>query len=136
MVDCHCEDDFYQTLNLLKEFSKEKIVLFWKYFDKNYLSRRSKWALIDLKRYEVRTNMHLKSFHKVLKINYFNKKRNKRCDLLLSTLKKYFEDRVNEFDKKYSVQHRKIIQKHYVAIKSKLIIEKIDDNTYNVIVIL
>ena len=134
LIDSSTKLEFDESLKLLKKLSHDNNEDFWKYFDTHYLKRKAKWALHSTEKYQIRTNMHLESFHKTLKYHIFEKKRNKRCDLLISALQKYFRQKKSG-EKKYTFQHRKIHAAHYVATKRNYIVEVDSKNSFNVIVI-
>lgn len=58
------------------------------YFQENYCSRIEQWATHARCYTPVNTNMHLESFHRLVKVVYFQQKQNRRVDALLNVLLK------------------------------------------------
>ena len=59
---------------------------FHEYFKKEYLSKVKQWATCHRTGTPVNTNMYLESFHRLLKVVYFDSKHNRCVDHLLHTL--------------------------------------------------
>ena len=98
---------------------------FFYYFKNEFLKRERLWAYCYREATCASTNMALESFHRVLKSVYFNRKRNKRVDNLLSELLKIARDKAFEawakFEKgKRTNKIRDIDQRHI----SSLLIDK------------
>ena len=72
--------------SILKEVQRNSNDDFLNYFQR-YLKIKEKWVFCFKKanRYDS-TNMHIESWHRILKYSYFKTKRNKRVDTLISTL--------------------------------------------------
>ena len=59
---------------------------FFNYFNTQYVPHVTQWATCYRIGTVVNTNMFAESFHRVLKVVYFNKKQNRRVDYLIHTL--------------------------------------------------
>ena len=59
---------------------------FYKYFNMYYVPHIKEWATCYRVGTIVNTNMFVESFHRVLKVVYFNNKQNRRVDHLIHTL--------------------------------------------------
>ena len=79
---------YYHAKRDLKNATSEE---FFDYFMKYYDSRREKWVPA-FNSSRIFFNMHIESFHSLLKMHYFGKKRNKRADVLVYNLKKISAD--------------------------------------------
>lgn len=102
--------------SLLKEIENLVTDEFWTYFNKNYVNRKEKWCAAFMTS-KIWYNLHIESYHKTLKRNYFCT-RNKRVDNLLFVLFKIHEDKQYENQRKfitnsYSNSHRKIHAIHH-----------------------
>ena len=75
-----------KLISLLKQ--DEDTNSFAEYFEKEYCPIINQWCLAYRMDSDVHTNMHLESFHRVLKHVYIKGKRNKRLDKLLFLLLK------------------------------------------------
>ena len=76
--------------------AEETYPKFFEYFKNEFLKREKLWAYCYRESTAANTNMALESFHRVLKSVYFNRKRNKRVDNLLSELLKIARDKAFE----------------------------------------
>ena len=63
------------------------------YFRVHYASRSSQWAMCHRIRTIVNINMHLESFHRLLKVVYLQGKQNRRLDHLISIVLKVARDK-------------------------------------------
>ena len=89
MADSANEKDFEENFESLKKVTNEE---FQKYFNK-YLKIKEKWVFCYQKSpFATRTNMHIESWHKTLKYQYFKNIRNKRVDKLIITLMEMSKD--------------------------------------------
>ena len=79
--------------SLLKNLNNNINEEFEKYL-KHYLDIKSKWVFCFMPSDHrlIRTNMHVESFHRTLKYQYLNGKKNKRVDMLLYRLLECSED--------------------------------------------
>ena len=66
------------------------------YFQQNYCSRIQQWATHARCYTPVNTNMHIESFHRLVKVVYLHQKQNRRIDALLSVLLKLSRDKAFE----------------------------------------
>lgn len=76
------------NIRLLKECTNDA---FMGYF-KKYESIRNKWVHCFMKDNDVRTNLHIESWHRILKYNYLGGKKNKRADTLIVRLLEMSKD--------------------------------------------
>lgn len=58
----------------------------FRYFDRQYLSRKEQWMFVYRKESPVNTNMHLESFHRHLKYSFLSRCGNIRLDTMLEAL--------------------------------------------------
>ena len=79
-----------QFLTFLTDSGKDEFLL---YFQENYYSRIEQWATHARCYTPVNTNMLLESFHRLVKVVYFQQKRNRRVDALLNVLLKLSRDK-------------------------------------------
>lgn len=70
-----------------------------------YIKKKNKWVFfyMDPMHRTIRTNMHVESFHKTLKYNYLNGKKNRRADKLIFKLLEISKD----FQYKENIQNQK-----------------------------
>eukprot|EP00794_Sanderia_malayensis_P017246 gene17246-18967_t len=90
------EVQFKIKLQELCAYIDENHSEFYQYFKTQFLSRQSRWAYCYRKSTAANTNMALESFHRVLKVVYLHRKRNKRVDHLLCALLKIARDKAFE----------------------------------------
>ena len=89
--------EFNKKLQQLLTFLNDKgMDEFLQYFQTNYCSRIEQWATHARCYTPVNTNMHLESFHRLVKVVYFQQKQNRRVDALLSVLIKLSRDKAFE----------------------------------------
>ncbi len=69
---------------------------FFEYFRANYALRSDQWATWHRVGTIVNTNMHLESFHRLLKVVYLQGKQNRRLDHLISIVLKVARDKAFE----------------------------------------
>jgi len=102
--------------------AEESYPKFYDYFKNEFLKRERLWAYCFRESTAANTNMALESFHRVLKSVYFNRKRNRRVDNLLSELLKIARDKAFEawakFEKgKRTNKIRDIDQRHKMSLQ-------------------
>ena len=124
-----------QTLTLCQEITP----LFAEYLNSRYCKNLEQWGLCYRIVTPMNTNMHIESFHRVLKIVYLQHKHNRRVDYLIYILLKIARDKA--FDhiqklEKEKVTHRicdiKNQHKSAVSFISLAVIEKVDSNSYSI----
>ena len=96
---------------------KDKHLAFFRYFSAHYAGRTDQWATCERIGTVTNTNMHIESFHRLLKVVYLEGKHNRRLDRLLSILlkiarDKYFERVTKEHKGKKSHRIREINKRH------------------------
>ena len=96
---------------------KDKHLAFFRYFSAHYAGRTDQWATCERIGTVTNTNMHIESFHRLLKVVYLEGKHNRRLDRLLSILlkiarDKYFERVTKEHKGKNSHRIREINKRH------------------------
>ena len=138
MIETNHQDLTAMTQHLMSYLTL-KYPRFAEYFKSNYLKRIEEWSTFYRIGTLVNTNMHLESFHRVLKYKYLNGKQNKRLDSLLNTLLKIARDKWFERLQKSlkgKVTHRilDINRRHEKAVELKSIttIEKSTDLSWKV----
>ena len=82
-----------QLLTFLTDNGMDEFLI---YFQENYCTRIEQWATHARCYTPVNTNMHLESFHRLLKVVYFQQKQNRRVDALLNVLLKLSRDKAFE----------------------------------------
>ena len=78
-----------QTVTLCKEIAP----MFAEYLNSRYCKNLEQWALCYRIGTPMNTNMHIESFHRVLKIVYLQHKHNRRVDYLIYVLLKIARDK-------------------------------------------
>lgn len=119
---------------IIAEIKKQSSDQFWAYFNSNYLNRKEKWvaAFIKCKNYY---NMHIESFHNLLKRIHFGYKRNTRCDKLVQGLFDIFEEKkyclkTRKLTKSYSNKQRIIHGIHHQMTRANISIDRIKDKFF------
>lgn len=137
LIKSPTSDEFKSNLRIIKKDFPDEL---YEYLRKYYLSRTEKWA-----QYKIDCpnayNLHIESFHKVLKKNHFNYKRNRRVDRLIHTLlefdaEKSFEQKVNKIRHNYSSSTKKIHKYHHQARNSNHTISTSNGSQFSCKVIL
>lgn len=121
-----------ENMKLFEAFCSEFPKLF-AYFQNSCMRRKEKWAPYLIRDYSSRTNMSVEAFHKVLKYNYFDGKRNRRCDLLIQALFDYYSDRFSikaRKIEKYGFQNRVTHSYHYKSKSMSFAIEESGPNSF------
>ena len=112
-------------LHQLMSFLGNKYSNFHQYFNTQYVTKVKEWATCFRIGTIVNTNMFVKSFHHLLKVNYLNNKQNRHGDRLIYVLLHIARNLIYEqlnIKWKNKITHRKHeINKRY---KSALDIEK------------
>ena len=80
------ESEFTTTLQQFMSHVYDRYEKFFNYFNTQYVPHVTQWATCYRIGTVVSTNMFAESFHRVLKVVYFNKKQNRRVDYLIHTL--------------------------------------------------
>ena len=124
-----------QTLTLCQEITP----LFAEYLKSRYCKNLEQWGLCYRIGTPMNTNMHIESFHRVLKIVYLQHKHNRRVDYLIYILLKIARDKAFDHIQKLEkgkVTHRicDINKRHKNAVSfiSLAVIEKVDSNSYSI----
>lgn len=92
--------DFQILLAKAMSFFEENHPRFYQYMKTMYASRAEQWASCYRLNTQLDTNMHVETFHRVIKIDYLKHKQNRRIDHLLHILFKYNRDLVFNFLRK------------------------------------
>lgn len=117
------ETEFSSGLKELKKISNDE---FMRYFER-YIKLKEKWVFCFKKgnKYDS-TNMHIESWHRVLKYSYLQSKKNKRVDKLIVTLMamsndldyrakvKSLKGQRGTFNSKNSMRHNVALSKNFV----------------------
>ena len=128
--------DYASKLDIIrKEFSIND----FQYLEKNYLNRKEKWVLAFQKS-KIGYNLHIESFHNILKTKYMKRKRNRRVDHLIGLLLNIDTDYTYKADTEsrknfYSFAEKQIHKYHHVATKKSDSVMQISENEFIVIVI-
>lgn len=119
------DQEFASTL---KEVEKKTNVEFMAYF-KKYKNIKEKWVFGFKKanKYDS-TNLHIESWHRVLKYTYLKKKRNKRADKLIATLLTMSDDskykqKVQSVKGLRGTFHSKNSARHNACFRNEMILE-------------
>ena len=93
-----------------------------RYIHETYLKRKEKWCPAFIKA-KIYFNLHIESYHRILKKDYFGYRRNKRVDILLSVLfsltkDKRIENRRKDLKKSYTNSHQKFYKYHHMMVKN------------------
>lgn len=81
--------EYRTNLAIFKEFATDGFLEYFKIHE----SKKEKWVVCFMKeKIFTRTNMHIESWHKVLKYSYLSGKKNKRADKLIAVLIKASKD--------------------------------------------
>ena len=115
--------DFQILLAKAMSFFEENHPRFHQYMKTMYASRAEQWASCYRLNTQLDTNMHVETFHRVIKIDYLKHKQNRRIDHLLHILFKYNRDLVFNFLKKEIFGKRshkvcEIMMHHRAALKT------------------
>ena len=112
---------------------------FYAYFLKQYAGRAEQWAACHRKSKFINTNMYLESFHRLLKVVYFEGKQNRRLDHLVNILLRVVRDKAFErFQKLHKGKntHRmsEIQRRHKLGIEviKRQIPHEISQSSWNV----
>ena len=87
---------FHVELQNFMTVIMEKHPAFFQYFSVNYAGRTNEWATCERVGTVANTNMHIESFHRLLKVVYLQGKQNRRLDTLLSIVLKISRDKAFE----------------------------------------
>lgn len=125
IANSQTEAEFNNLVNYLK--SKEFMnANFLKYFEK-HLEIRQKWVFcyIDKESTFNRTNLHIESWHRILKYDFLNGKKNKRCDALISSLMRLSEEfeykmNLSKFKGRITTFKRKVSERHSLSKKRNI----------------
>ncbi|KFM74894.1 hypothetical protein X975_12859, partial [Stegodyphus mimosarum] len=129
------ESIFKNMLNcLLDELEEDKETKdFATYLQKYYVPRTEQWAYCFRKQSRINTNMHVESFHKIIKHIYLEGKKTKRVDKCIDALLSYLTDK--KIDRLTKMHKGKITSKiSNISRRHKdakfLQPEKIDDRVF------
>ena len=86
MLEERDQSEFTVRLQQLMSFLNENQKEFYEYFRTQYAVKTNEWATCFRVGTIVNTNMFVESFHRLLKVVYFNSRQNRRVDNLLHTL--------------------------------------------------
>ena len=116
------EAAFKSKLPEFCSLAEESYPKFYDYFKNAFLQREKLRAYCFRESTAANTNMALECFHRVLQSVYFNRKRNRRVDNLLSELLKTVRDKTFEawakFEKgKRTKKIREIDQRHKLSLE-------------------
>ena len=133
-----------QTVTLCKEIAP----MFAEYLNSRYCKnleqhlhkhKNLEWALCYRIGTTMNTNMHIESFHRVLKMVYLQHKHNRKVDYLIYVLLKIARDKAFDHIQKIEkgkVTHRicDINKRHKSAVSfiSLAVIEQVDSNSYSI----
>ena len=112
---------------------------FSNYLNSYYTPRKEQWAMCYRKKAGINTNMHVESFHRLLKYIYMKGKVNKRVDKCLHLLLKIARDKAYELlikSEKGKISHRItcIRQRHKTSLKmSTNLVEENGDDCWKVV---
>lgn len=118
------ENHFSANLQRLKDLpymNKEFIT----YFDK-HLKVREKWIFCFIKNAKyTRTNLHIESWHRILKYDFLYGRPNKRCDILILALQKVseafsYKEKIKNTKGLVSVYKRKVTERHNILKTTKM----------------
>ena len=111
---------------------------FAEYFHTYYSLRKEQWAICYRRRSGINTNMHIESFHRLLKYVYMKGKVNKRVDKCIHLLLKIARDKVFERLiklEKGKVSHRitTVRQRHKTSLEmSTELVKDVSDGLWNI----
>ena len=114
------ESEFMIGLQRTMSYLNDRYEDFYKYSNMYYVPHIKEWATCYRVGTIVNTNMFVESFHRVLKVVYFNNKQNRRVDHLIHTLlrmsRNLIYEKLQKVEKKKNT-HRKceITKRHKVA---------------------
>lgn len=117
------EEEFKKLLDALKNlFKNPNVKKFGEYFLKVYDHRMKEIECCYRRNIGVNTNMHLESFHRVLKLIFLKSKTNNRMDIYIFQLTEYIKDkaldRVKKIERgKITYKLRQISARHKIAMK-------------------
>lgn len=136
LMTSHSNEALKENLKIFKTFcDRIAVTNLFEYFCNQYLNRKEKWALFQLPEEVPKTNMALEAFHKVLKYNFMQRRRNYRVDILIQHLNNYFDYQLVEKDE-YNYHNKLAHRYHKTAVQSKYEIKLQDDRSFRIVVII
>lgn len=125
IANSQTSEEFDEKLEYLRNASymNDK---FLKYFEK-HLEIKSKWVFCYMNQEASfnRTNLHIESWHRILKYEFLKGKRNKRCDYLIASLMRIshvyeYKANLSTIKRIPGTYKRKITERHALSQKHEM----------------